>query len=255
MTSQRNLHLSANGGGFYKIIPNIADTLGSISNIATHPTQDSTAYVLFSFPDFGKVFRTENLGQSWVEITGFDGSDESSNGFPDVRVYSLLVLPHETSTIWAGTEIGIFESTDDGLSWHVLSGNFPAAAVWELQAVDNQIVAATHGRGIWSVTIPEMQWPLDNITAVRSDDFIENLTLFPNPAASELQIDYIFKQPGPLTFSIIQSDGRLLVRRHLPDATPSGTQFFNLNGFPGGMAIVIVAQGDRKISRKILIRH
>ena len=90
-------------------------TMGGISGIATHPIQDSTAYILFSFSQKPKILRTTNLGQSWEDISGFGTNAVSNNGFPDVAIYDLLVMPHEPNTIWAGTEIGLFESTDNGV--------------------------------------------------------------------------------------------------------------------------------------------
>ena len=81
---------------------------------------------------------------------------ESSNGFPDVAVHSVLVMPYDTNIIWAGTEIGIFESTDGGGTWAYHDGGFPAVAAYEMKIVNDQVVVATHGRGIFSGTVPEL---------------------------------------------------------------------------------------------------
>ncbi|MGI9544368.1 MAG: T9SS type A sorting domain-containing protein, partial [Cyclobacteriaceae bacterium] len=65
-------------------------------------------------------------------------------------------MPHDPNIIWAGTEIGLFESTDGGQSWHFADNGLPAVSIWQLKVVDDQVVVATHGRGIWSVTINEL---------------------------------------------------------------------------------------------------
>ncbi|GAB4327781.1 MAG: hypothetical protein OHK0038_01560 [Flammeovirgaceae bacterium] len=128
--------------------------LGNITDFGTHPFEEGTAYVLLSQYTSPKVLRTKDFGQTWEDISGYaEGKDR---GFPNVPVFSLVVLPHQPQTIWVGTEIGIFESTNDGESWHKLGGNFPAVLVWDLKIVDDQVIAATHGRGIWTVTIPEL---------------------------------------------------------------------------------------------------
>ncbi|MCK5700184.1 MAG: hypothetical protein KAI29_03500, partial [Cyclobacteriaceae bacterium] len=101
--------------------------------------------------------RTTDLGNSWEDISGFGTNSISDNGFPDVAVYSLLVRPDNPTMIWAGTEIGIFESTDNGVSWSFLEGGLGAAAVWEMNVTDDQVVIATHGRGIFTATLPEVQ--------------------------------------------------------------------------------------------------
>jgi hypothetical protein len=127
-----------------------------ISGFATHPTEDSTAYALFSISKAPKVLRTRNLGKSWEDISGYGSKRESSNGFPDVIVHSLIVMPYNPDIIWVGTDIGIFESTDNGLSWHLANNGLPAVSVYQMKISGDQVVIATHGKGIWSVTIPEL---------------------------------------------------------------------------------------------------
>ena len=158
MSSSARLFVSKNGGYTFDTVSNYSldKTLrGSFSGIATHPTQDSTAYVLFSFAKKPKIIRTNNLGKTWEDISRFSNGS-SLAGFPDVAVYSLLVLQNSTGdeTILAGTEVGIFETQNDGVSW-AITPNFPRVSVFEMKLVDDQIVVATHGRGIWTATFSE----------------------------------------------------------------------------------------------------
>lgn len=135
-----------------------ADLSGFISGIATHPIEDSTAYLLFSFADEPKVLKTEDLGETWEDISGYGSSTSSSNGFPDVVTHSLVVMPHDTSNIWVGTDIGIVESTDGGATWNLLSSDLPAVSVYDMFVQDGQVVIATHGRGIWTAAIDELNY-------------------------------------------------------------------------------------------------
>ena len=64
-------------------------------------------------------------------------------------------MPHEPTTYWAGTEIGLFESVDSGDTWEIID-EFPKTLVWDMKVVDDEVVIATHGRGIWTATIPEL---------------------------------------------------------------------------------------------------
>lgn len=146
-----------------------ADLSGYISGIATHPFEDSTAYILFSFSGESKVIRTKDLGQTWEDISGFNGNVTSSNGFPDVVTHCLVVLPNDPSTIWVGTDIGIIESTDDGATWNLKTSDLPAVAVYDMFAQDGQVVIATHGRGIWTADIEEMaNLPVLSVISVNS---------------------------------------------------------------------------------------
>ncbi len=157
MDAGGSIYLSTDGGLSFAPVPNYTTvTLGGISGLATHPTDDQTAYALFSFAGRPKILRTQDQGQSWQDITGFQSGAPSSNGFPDVAVYDLLVLPDQPTTLWAGTEIGLFESTDDGASWHLADNGLPNVGIWALSAVEDEVVVATHGLGIWSVKRPSM---------------------------------------------------------------------------------------------------
>lgn len=157
----RNLHVSTDGGITFSPTNNYTNTvLGGITKLASHPTQDSTAYALFSFSGRPKILRTSDLGQSWQDLSGFTTS-VSDNGFPDVAVYCLYVRPDNTDIIWAGTEIGIVESLDNGVSWTLLE-DFPNVSVWDMKGQDDQIVIATHGRGIWTAKINSSQLELMN---------------------------------------------------------------------------------------------
>ncbi|APD06385.1 hypothetical protein UJ101_00848 [Flavobacteriaceae bacterium UJ101] len=130
--------------------------LAFISGIETHSTDPNTAYMLMSVRGHSKIMRTEDLGQTWEDITGFAGDGSpSTNGFPDVPAYSVLSIPN-TDVLWAGTEIGIFQSLDNGDTWEYLDENIPAVSVWDMKIVNDEIVISTYGRGLWTASVPDL---------------------------------------------------------------------------------------------------
>ena len=156
MGSQGKVNVSKDGGLSFAATNNYAQTMGLLSGLDTHPTEPQTAFAIFSDQGAPKILRTTNYGGVWTDITGFASSTTSTNGFPDVATYCLQVMPYNTNIIWAGTEIGIIESTDNGGSWHYSNNGFPAVSVWDMKIVDDEVVVGTHGRGIWSVALPEL---------------------------------------------------------------------------------------------------
>ncbi|MBL7995665.1 hypothetical protein JNM05_09865, partial [bacterium] len=109
MSSTAKVFVSIDGGVTFTETASYPSASWRLSGLATHATDDNTAYALFSVSKQPKILRTTNRGQSWQDITGFNGSSTTStNGFPDVATYCLLVMPHNTNEIWAGTEIGLF---------------------------------------------------------------------------------------------------------------------------------------------------
>lgn len=197
MQDDSKINVSTDNGLSFNAVNNFTDvTLGRISGLSTHPTEDNTAYVAFSFPGTPKILKTTDLGQSWTDITGFGTSGgPSTNGFPDVATHCVLVMPHDTDWIWAGTEIGIVESLDGGTTWALLESNFPAVSVWQMQVRDDQVVIATHGRGIWSVTIPDLPPPgiiVPSVTSVAEtpqQDLVVIAGLFSDFESVEVFVD------------------------------------------------------------------
>lgn len=156
LSPDRTLYVSTNAGGAFTPVNHFPEVTGLISGIGSHPSEDSIAYALFSFAGRPKVLRTENLGDTWEDISGFSGGS-SNRGFPDIAVNCIYVFPNNPNRIWVGSELGIIESNNAGSTWAYLNSNLPPVNVFELKQQDDQIVVATYGRGIWTITIPEIQ--------------------------------------------------------------------------------------------------
>ncbi len=157
--AQRSIFVSTDAGKTFVPTNNFSDVpMGTITKLASHPVDQNTAYAIFSFANAPKILRTRDLGQTWEDITGFGNGSSSINGFPDVAVYCLYVRPDNPNILWAGTEIGIVESLDNGKNWSIIA-DFPKVSVWDMKGQDNEVVIATHGRGIWTATIDSDQSP------------------------------------------------------------------------------------------------
>jgi len=119
----------------------------------------------------GHVFKTVDGGQHWTDVT---------NNLPDVPVNSIVQDPAFPNTIYAGTDIGPYVTSDGGGSWSKL-GSMPKVSVWQLDFDPSHrvLAAGTHGRGAYSTT--------DTVTApalvVSKDDS-------GRPAGPGLPIDY-----------------------------------------------------------------
>ncbi len=159
MSSVGNIFVSKDWGESFTAVPDFAN-IGKISGLYSHPTEDSTAYILFSSFGRAKIIETKDLGATWTDISGFPANNVaglSSNGFPNVPVYSLAVMPFDSDVIWAGTDIGLVESTDRGTTWNLVNSNLPYVSIWDMKIKDQgEIVLATHGRGVWTATIPAL---------------------------------------------------------------------------------------------------
>ena len=151
------LHVSQDNGQTFSPVSAYDNPIDShnlfISGIATSPTEENRAYALFSSGNRPKVLKTEDLGTTWTDISGFESGVD--RGFPDVKVHCLLEMPFDKDVLWVGTDIGLLETTDGGASWN-LRNDFISVAIFEMKIVNDQVVFATHGRGIWTATLSEL---------------------------------------------------------------------------------------------------
>ncbi len=156
MSEDGRIFVSTDGGASFSesaLYPDVK--LGFVSGLATHPEDKNTAYSLFSFQGRPKVLMTNDLGETWEDISGFADSQNgvSTRGFPDVAVNTLFVFPNDTDRIWVGSEIGIIETLDGGATWALMDNSMGAANTYDFILQDDQLVIATYGRGIWTATI------------------------------------------------------------------------------------------------------
>ena len=154
------LHVSKDNGQTFRGVGAYDNPSGNhnlyISGLGTSYTEKNRAYALFSSSLVPKILKTEDLGVTWEDITGFAGGGLLNNsGFPNVAVHSVLEMPFDKDIIWAGTDIGIFQTENGGENWNIIS-EFPPVATFDMKIVNDQVVIATHGRGIWSATIAEL---------------------------------------------------------------------------------------------------
>lgn len=140
--------------------PNPADlTRNSIGRAVIDPNNKFTAYVSFtsfSPPAGQQIFKTTNLNDPTPTWT------PASNGIPRVPVSSLAVDPQDSNSIFAGTDIGVFHSSDGGANWSPYGTGLPRVAVFdvEISNVQRLLRIATHGRGIYEIGIAGRQLPV-----------------------------------------------------------------------------------------------
>jgi hypothetical protein len=108
------------------------------------PDNSQVLYATFGGFSADNVWRSENGGTDWVDVTG-----AGVTGLPDVPARSLQVNPENSDWLYVGTEIGVFASEDGGATWHVPNDGPANVPVDELFWMNGRLVAATHGRGIF----------------------------------------------------------------------------------------------------------
>ena len=148
--ANHQIMLSTDRGKTFKKVNTFNKAPGIISNIITHPKNRETVYVLFSYSGRSKIIKSSDFGKSWMDISGFN-NNTSTVGFPDVAVYSMVVMPENDQELWAGTEIGLFVTNDGGNNWRFSNNGLPAVCIWDMNISGDRLALGTHGRGVWSL--------------------------------------------------------------------------------------------------------
>ena len=162
------------------------DAGGSWKRLSSFPGVPKNTYVnclLASIHDENRVYAAFNnhkngdfkpyllvsndKGTSWTSIAG----NLPARG----SVYSIAEDHVNPSLLFAGTEFGIFFSTDSGKSWVQLKGGIPTIAIRDIsiQKRENDLVLASFGRGFY---ILDDYSPLRNYSASLLD---KNAHIFP----------------------------------------------------------------------------
>ena len=87
------------------------------------------------------LFTTNDYGKTWKQITQGLPADEFTR--------TIREDPSRRGLLYAGTELGVWVSLDDGGSWQRLESNLPVAPIHDLIVKDTDLVVATHGRSFW----------------------------------------------------------------------------------------------------------
>jgi hypothetical protein len=118
-----------------------------VTRIAIDPTNSNVVYVTFGGFSADNVYKTTNAGDTWVDRTGSGGT-----GLPNAPIRTLAIHPDNSQWIYAGGESGIFASEDGGATWnlpHDAPANVSVDELFIMQNANRDLVAATHGRGIY----------------------------------------------------------------------------------------------------------
>ncbi|MBU3699360.1 MAG: glycosyl hydrolase [Candidatus Kapabacteria bacterium] len=182
-TDDGNLQVTTNGGSTWRnVTANVSGLPKSTWVSCVEPSihADGTCFVTFDGHMTGDmktyVYVTTDMGASWKPLAT-----------PYLRGYAHVIRqdPRRAESLYLGTENGLYVSNDAGSSWIHFRNKLPMVAVRDLavQSREEELVVATHGRGIYII---------DDLDVLRSFD--------PKSLTSELMI--IPPRPIPRTYGV-----------------------------------------------------
>jgi len=245
------LHVTKNGGKSWTNITPAGIKDGIINSIDISQHNPATAYVVImrykSMDLNSHIFKTNDYGQTWTRIV---------NGLNDPNGFARVVRADkkQQGLLYAGTETGLYVSNDDGAFWQRLKLNLPVVAINDLIIQDNDLVAATSGRGFWI---------LDDLGALQNNSsYSKAVKIVPpkdayrifggnskavgqgqNPR-SGVTFDYYLKNnidSLPLTLEVLENDKVIRTYTNKKDA--------NFKSWPGGPSKPQILPSKKGVNR------
>ena len=216
------VQVSGDGGASWRKVgtfPGVPE-MTYVSRLVASQHFADTVYATFNnhkMADFKPyILKSADRGRSWTAVTG----DLAERG----PVWALVEDHRDPRLLFAGTEFGVFFTTDGGRRWVQLKGKMPIIAVRDLaiQKRRDDLVVATFGRGFY---ILDDYAPLRALTA---ETLEKEAVLYPVPPAA------MFMPSMPLGFK---------------DKSFQGDSFYSAPNPPFGAAITYYLK-DEILTRK-----
>ncbi|MGE0001178.1 MAG: hypothetical protein AB7F50_01510 [Fimbriimonadaceae bacterium] len=120
-----------------------------VGRIVIDRNNHNRVYVAFMGWEDDNLWKTEDGGATWTQITGIAG-----RRIPMAPVSALALDPLRPGRLFAGTDIGIFTTWDDGQTWSAVTQGPGTVPIEELVwRNDTQLLTMTYGRGALQATV------------------------------------------------------------------------------------------------------
>jgi photosystem II stability/assembly factor-like uncharacterized protein len=184
-----------------------------ISTVVIDRHNHEHVYVAFMGWENDNLWETVDSGNSWTDISG-----ASPESIPDAPISALAVHRNLPGWLYAGTDVGVFTSANNGVTWTTQSAGPGTVPVEQLLwKNDNTLLAVTHGRGMFlgaetSVLPERFRLPAGVQVAGELSDIF----------TSDNQ--YLELDPSP-TNNLLRQRVNLIVRSTSSTAAPTDFQF------------------------------
>ncbi|HMB69156.1 MAG TPA: T9SS type A sorting domain-containing protein [bacterium] len=223
---------------------------GLETKIHAHPGDVMTALATFGGYAMGgpHLVLTTDSGASWTDVTG---------DLPDIPVNTVIVDPGRTDDWYAGTDIGVWCSTNGGANWTPFGTSLPNVVVTDLEIrrATRKLVAGTYGRGAWEADLsPAVTAAVDPVPAASVPGLLLDRP-YPNPATGPVLLRFAARSPASVSLDLYDVTGRRVAR--LADESRGDGVIrdvtWRTDDVPSGVYFVVLRTGERSLSRKLVV--
>lgn len=233
------IHVTRDGGKNWKnVTPAKMPKGGRVDAVEPSPHDPAKAYASILRYQLGDrkpyIYKTENFGESWELIT---------NGIPsDFPTRVIREDPEKEGLLYAGTELGLFVSFNDGKQWTSFQQNLPVTPITDLKIHRDDLVLSTMGRGFWV---------LDNISTMRQSDFKDLTT--PTLFSTKKAIRYRFPSRAHTSTRPTYPKPSAIIDYFLPVETQSAIKLEVVEGGNNVIATFVSDTSNRSKEDQVLV--
>ncbi|MBS3818129.1 hypothetical protein KGY73_01280 [bacterium] len=158
-TDDGKVHVTKDGGANWTDVTKNLQEAGApgnywVSRVVSSSHKEGTAYVCktgYRRDDFRPfLYKTTDYGETWTDISG---------NLPDESINVVREDRKNPNLLFIGTDMAVYVSIDGGRKWVRMENNMPTNAVHDLRIHprENDLVVATHGRGLFITDISPLQ--------------------------------------------------------------------------------------------------
>jgi len=162
------------------------------------------------------------------------------------QVYTLVVAPAEGNLTKSGVTLNVGDTfTQEDINTGLISYENTQTAVF----TDEFKVDILNGSNGW---LPNQTVNITSTLGVERFD-LGNLSMYPNPSSTEINIRISSFSNDPVTVEIFDLQGRAILRNKYRDISGAFTERIDVRSISSGVYLLKVKQGSKEGTRKIII--
>jgi len=173
-----------------------------ITSVVFDPFDENTIFATlsgFRWDEFTPhVFKSTNLGQDWINISG---------NLPDIPVNEIICDSEYPERLIVATDGGMFITSDGGLEWFGISSGIPntSCVTMAIHEPTRQLVVGTYGNSCFRINLDNLGVGIQNPETIAAR---LNFTISPNPIANNATINVDAPYESFATIEILDLNGR-----------------------------------------------
>jgi hypothetical protein len=202
--------------------------------------------MLATFSNYGvsSVWLTTNGGASWTE---------KETNLPDMPIRWAIFHPENDGQVMLATELGVWatntllEANTEWAPANVDMGNVRVDML-KVRAADNKVLAASHGRGLFTATYEK-----DVYTAVDESEVMTSaLSIYPNPTSTVAHVQWKSNSFNEATLKVTDLAGKTVIQQEVSKGENQLT--LDVSSWPSGTYVVRLQQGKHVQSNKLVVK-